>query len=182
MGHAVNNRPIIAVTCLSFEAQVAAGPGIDVLCGTAQRYVDKLERRRRGRRQRHHQHRHCRRPGAGLAPGDWVVASGVVADGVRIPTDQSLVAAAARRRCRARSMPTFPGSMRRWWRRPTSARCTNPPAPSRSTWNPISPPGSPPGTACRSRPAASSSIRRSGRCRRRRWSACAPTAGPTCSP
>ena len=43
MGHAVNNRPIIAVTCLSFEAQVAAGPGIDVLCGTAQRYIDKLE-------------------------------------------------------------------------------------------------------------------------------------------
>src|SRR3954464_14086278 len=43
MGHAVNNRPIIAVTCLSFEARVAAGPGIDVLCGTAQRYVDRLE-------------------------------------------------------------------------------------------------------------------------------------------
>ena len=43
MSHAVNSRPIIAVTCLSFEAQVAAGPGIDVLCGTAQRYVDKLE-------------------------------------------------------------------------------------------------------------------------------------------
>ncbi|MEA2979466.1 MAG: hypothetical protein QOF09_1289, partial [Alphaproteobacteria bacterium] len=42
MGHAVNSRPIIAVTCLSFEAQVAAGPGIDVLCGTAQRYIDKL--------------------------------------------------------------------------------------------------------------------------------------------
>ena len=43
MSHAVNSHPIIAVTCLSFEAQVAAGPGIDVLCGTAQRYVDKLE-------------------------------------------------------------------------------------------------------------------------------------------
>ena len=95
MGHAVNNRPIIAVTCLSFEAQVAAGPGIDVLCGTAQRYVDKLESRGRGRRQRHHQHRHCRRSGAGLAPGDWVVASGVVADGVAHPDRQPLVAAAA---------------------------------------------------------------------------------------
>ena len=89
MSHAVNNRPIIAVTCLSFEAQVAAGPGISVLCGMAQRYVDKLEAA-------------VRAGGAGiisigiagglapgLAPGDWVVASGVVADGNRIPTNAS---------------------------------------------------------------------------------------------
>lgn len=87
MSHAVNNSPIIAVTCLSFEAQVAAGPGIDVLCGTAQRYVDKLNAA-------------VERGGSGiisigiagglapgLAPGDWVIASGVVADGTRIPTD-----------------------------------------------------------------------------------------------
>jgi adenosylhomocysteine nucleosidase len=87
MSHVVNNNPIIAVTCLSFEAQVAAGPGIDVLCGTAQRYVDKLNAA-------------VERGGSGiisigiagglapgLAPGDWVIASGVVADGARIPTD-----------------------------------------------------------------------------------------------
>ena len=87
MSHAVNSSPIIAVTCLSFEAQVAAGPGIDVLCGTAQRYVDKLNAA-------------VERGGSGiisigiagglapgLAPGDWVIASGVVADGTRIPTD-----------------------------------------------------------------------------------------------
>ena len=86
-GRAVKNSPVIAVTCLSFEAQVAAGPGIDVLCGTAQRYVDKLNAA-------------VERGGSGiisigiagglapgLAPGDWVIASGVVADGVRIPTD-----------------------------------------------------------------------------------------------
>jgi hopanoid-associated phosphorylase len=72
---------------LSFEAQVAAGPGIDVLCGAAQRYVDKLNAA-------------VERGGSGiisigiagglapgLAPGDWVIASGVVADGTRIPTD-----------------------------------------------------------------------------------------------
>src|SRR6185295_19506947 len=87
MSHAVNSHPIIAVTCLSFEAQVAAGPGIDVLCGTAQRYVDKLESA-------------VEAGGSGiisigiaggltpgLAPGDWVVATGVIADGVRVPTD-----------------------------------------------------------------------------------------------
>jgi adenosylhomocysteine nucleosidase len=87
VSHIVDKRPIIAVTCLSFEARVAAGPGISVLCGTAQRYVDKLETA-------------VRQGGsgiisigiagglaAGLAPGDWVVASGVVSDGVRVPTD-----------------------------------------------------------------------------------------------
>lgn len=87
MRRAMNNRPIIAVTCLSFEARVAAGPGIVVLCGTAQRYIDQLEA--------------AVEAGSsgiisigiagglvpGLAPGDWVVASGVVTEGVRIPTD-----------------------------------------------------------------------------------------------
>jgi hopanoid-associated phosphorylase len=89
MSHAVNSRPIIAVTCLSFEAQVAAGPGISVLCGTAQRYVDKLESA-------------VRTGGSGiisigiagglapgLAPGDWVIASGVVTEGDRIRTNAS---------------------------------------------------------------------------------------------
>ena len=83
----MNSNPIIAVTCLSFEAKVAAGPGIDVLCGMAQRYVDKLELA-------------VEAGGSGiisigiaggltpgLAPGDWVIASGVVAEGTRFPTD-----------------------------------------------------------------------------------------------
>jgi adenosylhomocysteine nucleosidase len=87
MSHAVNNRPIIAVTCLSFEAKVAAGPGISVLCGTAQRYVDKLEAA-------------ARQGGSGiisigiagglapgLSPGDWVVASGVVSGAERYDTE-----------------------------------------------------------------------------------------------
>jgi len=87
MSHAVNNRPIIAVTCLSFEAKVAAGPGIAVLCGTAQRYIDKLEAA-------------ARQGGSGiisigiagglapgLAPGDWVVASGVISGSDRYATE-----------------------------------------------------------------------------------------------
>src|SRR3954463_15819120 len=87
MSHAVNNRPVIAVTCLSFEAQVAAGPGIDVLCGTAQRYVDKLEAAVRAGGSGIISIGIAGGLAPGLAPGDWVIASGVVADGVRVPTD-----------------------------------------------------------------------------------------------
>jgi hopanoid-associated phosphorylase len=60
-----------------------------VLCGAAQRYVDKLEAA-------------VQAGGAGiisigiagglapgLVPGDWVVASGVVAEGIRVPTNPS---------------------------------------------------------------------------------------------
>jgi hopanoid-associated phosphorylase len=74
---------------LSFEAQVAAGPGIAVLCGTAQRYVDKLEAA-------------VKQGGSGiisigiagglapgLAPGHWVVASGVVHGNERYATDSA---------------------------------------------------------------------------------------------
>jgi len=68
---------------------MAAGPGISVLCGIAKRYIGKLESA-------------IEAGGCGiisigiagglapnLAPGDWVVASNVVADGVRFPTDSS---------------------------------------------------------------------------------------------
>ncbi len=68
---------------------MAAGPGISVLCGSAQRYVDKLkatiEQGSRG----------IISIGiaGGLAPdlhpGDWVVASGVVAEGQRFATDDT---------------------------------------------------------------------------------------------
>jgi adenosylhomocysteine nucleosidase len=87
MGHAVNSQPIIAVTCLSFEAKVAAGPGIDVLCGTAQRYVDKLESAVEAGGSGIISIGIAGGLSPGLAPGDWVVATGVVADGMRIPTD-----------------------------------------------------------------------------------------------
>jgi len=87
VSHAVNNQPIIAVTCLSFEARVAAGPGISVLCGTAQRYVDKLESAVRAGGSGIISIGIAGGLAPGLAPGDWVIASGVVTIGVRIPTD-----------------------------------------------------------------------------------------------
>ncbi len=87
MSHVVNNRPIIAVTCLSFEARVAAGPGVDVLCGSAQRYVDKLEAAVEAGGSGIISIGIAGGLAPGLAPGDWVVASGVVTEGVRIPTD-----------------------------------------------------------------------------------------------
>jgi hopanoid-associated phosphorylase len=83
----VNNRPIIAVTCLSFEARVAAGPGISVLCGTAQRYIDKLESAVQAGGSGIISIGIAGGLAPGLAPGNWVIASGVVAEGVRIPTD-----------------------------------------------------------------------------------------------
>src|SRR6478735_4847217 len=87
MGHVVTDRPIIAVTCLSFEAQVAAGPGIDVLCGTAQRYIDKLESAVKAGGSGIISIGIAGGLAPGLNPGDWVIAAGVVAEGVRIPTD-----------------------------------------------------------------------------------------------
>jgi adenosylhomocysteine nucleosidase len=85
----VSDRPIIAVTCLSFEAQVAAGPGVSVLFGAAQRYVDKLEAAVEAGGSGIISIGIAGGLAPGLAPGDWVIASGVVADGLRIPTDRS---------------------------------------------------------------------------------------------
>jgi adenosylhomocysteine nucleosidase len=72
---------------LSFEARVAAGPGVSVLCGTAQRYIDKLESAVQAGGSGIISIGIAGGLAPGLAPGDWVIASGVVADGVRIPTD-----------------------------------------------------------------------------------------------
>jgi hopanoid-associated phosphorylase len=87
MSHVVNNRPIIAVTCLSFEARVAAGPGIAVLCGTAQRYVDKLEAAARDGGSGIISIGIAGGLAPGLAPGHWVVASSVVSGEERYATD-----------------------------------------------------------------------------------------------
>jgi hopanoid-associated phosphorylase len=83
----LNDRPIIAVTCLSFEAQVAAGPGVSVLFGAAQRYVDKLEAAVEAGGSGIISIGIAGGLAPGLAPGDWVIASGVITDGGRIPTD-----------------------------------------------------------------------------------------------
>ena len=131
-------RPIIAVTCLSFEAQVAAGPGVSVLCGTAQRYVDKLEAAVQAGGSGIISIGIAGGLAPGLAPGDWVIASGVIADGVRIPTDSrwsqpllsALPSAILCRHFRRRRPGGGPGRQAR------AAR--EPPAPSPSTWNPTS--------------------------------------------
>jgi adenosylhomocysteine nucleosidase len=87
VSHAVDNRPIIAVTCLSFEARVASGPGISVLCGTAQRYIDKLEAAVQAGGSGIISIGIAGGLAPGLAPGHWVVASGVVNGANRYPTD-----------------------------------------------------------------------------------------------
>jgi hopanoid-associated phosphorylase len=81
--------PVIVVTCLAFEAAIAAGPGVTVLHGHAPRLETALKTAiARGSR------------GiisfgiagglaVGLRPGDWVVASGVVAAGRRFATDRT---------------------------------------------------------------------------------------------
>jgi adenosylhomocysteine nucleosidase len=82
-------RPIVAVTCLSFEARIAAGPGVTVLCGDADRLTEALETA-------------IDRGSSGiisfgiagglspsLAPGHWVVASKVVSQTGQFPTDRA---------------------------------------------------------------------------------------------
>lgn len=59
-----------------------------MLCGTAQRYVDKLEAAVRAGGSGIISIGIAGGLAPGLAPGDWVIASGVVADGVRVPTDR----------------------------------------------------------------------------------------------
>ncbi|HLN08171.1 MAG TPA: phosphorylase [Xanthobacteraceae bacterium] len=84
----INIRPIVAVACLSFEARIAAGPGVTVLCGDGKRLPEALEAA-------------VRLGSSGiisfgiagglsprLAPGHWVVASKVVSEAGQFPTDQ----------------------------------------------------------------------------------------------
>jgi len=66
---------------------VAAGPGVSVLFGAAQRYIDKLEAAVQAGGSGIISIGIAGGLAPGLAPGDWVIASGVITDGVRIPTD-----------------------------------------------------------------------------------------------
>ena len=66
---------------------MAAGPGVSVLCGAAQRYIHKLEAAVQAGGSGIISIGIAGGLAPGLAPGDWVVSSGVVTDGVRIPTD-----------------------------------------------------------------------------------------------
>src|SRR6185503_1344553 len=82
-------KPVIAVTCLAYEARVAAGSGVSVLCSDQDGLVPALEAA-------------VARGCSGiisfgiagglapdLSPGDWVVASSVVAGHERFPTDRA---------------------------------------------------------------------------------------------
>jgi adenosylhomocysteine nucleosidase len=86
--------PVIAVTGLAFEARMAKGPGVSVVCGggICRRTAAAIEEAVTG--------------GASgiisfgtagglvphLRPGDWVVADGVVAEGQRWPSDPAWLA------------------------------------------------------------------------------------------
>jgi adenosylhomocysteine nucleosidase len=79
--------PIIAVTCLAFETRIAAGPGVEVVNGHVPNLRTALE---------YAIARSCSGIisfgvagglAPDLAPGDWVVASGVIAGHKRYPTD-----------------------------------------------------------------------------------------------
>jgi hopanoid-associated phosphorylase len=80
-------RPVVAVTGLAFEAKIAAGAGVTVVCGGGGRIAAALDEA-------------IARGCAGvisfgtagglapdLAPGDWVVASAIVSGRGRFPAD-----------------------------------------------------------------------------------------------
>jgi adenosylhomocysteine nucleosidase len=82
-------RHVVAVTCLAFEARIAAGSGVTVLCGDADRLSATLEA------EVLHGARGIISFGiAGglsldLAPGDWVVASRVLSATGQFATDRA---------------------------------------------------------------------------------------------
>jgi len=82
-------KPVIAVTCLAYEARVAAGSGVSVVCSDQDGLSAALEAA-------------VNRGSSGiisfgiagglapdLAPGNWVVAGAVVAGHERFPTDRA---------------------------------------------------------------------------------------------
>src|SRR5437868_6438797 len=84
-----NVCPIIAVTCLSFEARVAAGPGILVFYGSAQRQATAIRAAVRGGARGIISIGIAGGLDPNLQPGDWVVGSAVVTDKARHPTDRN---------------------------------------------------------------------------------------------
>jgi len=84
-----NAGPVVAVTCLSFEARIAAGPGIHVLCGNAMQQASKLDSTMKLGGRGIISIGIAGGLDPGLAPGDWVVAAGVVTERERFPTDRS---------------------------------------------------------------------------------------------
>src|SRR5262249_21980247 len=82
-----NPMPVVAVTSLLLEARIAVGPGVSVICGQASQLVTSLQAA-------------IERGALGvisfgvagglvphLAPGDWVIGSGVRTGDERYPAD-----------------------------------------------------------------------------------------------
>ncbi|MGA2126875.1 MAG: phosphorylase [Xanthobacteraceae bacterium] len=84
----MNVRPIVAVACLSFEARIAAGPGVTVLCGDGERLPEKLESAVRHGSTGIISFGIAGGLSPALAPGHWVVASKVVSAAGQFPTDR----------------------------------------------------------------------------------------------
>ena len=84
----VSIPPVVAVTCLAFEARIAAGSGVSVLCGNAVRLAAALDATIRRGSTGVISFGIAGGLAPGLAPGDWVIADGVVTDGERFATDR----------------------------------------------------------------------------------------------
>jgi len=81
-------QPVIAVTCLSFEARIAAGAAVAVLHGNAPGLAARLESAVRSGSNGIISFGVAGGLAAGLRPGDCVVASGVVTSTKRFMTDR----------------------------------------------------------------------------------------------
>jgi adenosylhomocysteine nucleosidase len=85
----LNVPPVVAVTCLSFEARIAAGPGVTVLCGDAPRLTAALEAAIARGSSGIISFGIAGGLAAALAPGSWVVASRVISQTGQFPTDRT---------------------------------------------------------------------------------------------
>jgi hopanoid-associated phosphorylase len=83
-----NVEPVVAVTCLAFEASIAAGPRISVLCGSARQRAGEIASLIRAGSRGVISIGIAGGLDPRLRPGDWVVAASVVGNGVRYPSDE----------------------------------------------------------------------------------------------
>src|SRR5262245_22013756 len=81
-------QPVVAVTCLAFEASIAAGPRISVLYGSARDRTGEMASMIRAGSRGVISIGIAGGLDPNLKPGDWVVATGVVGNnGIRYPSD-----------------------------------------------------------------------------------------------
>src|SRR2546425_9068895 len=85
----VSGRPVVAVTCLAFEGRIAAGPGVAVICTHASQLIATLDARIRQVACGIISFGITGGLAPGLAPGDFVLASGVITAHGRYPTNDA---------------------------------------------------------------------------------------------